>query len=368
MNNKKLIIFMPSIEGGGVEKNLFLIANYIASRIKNIGLLTASRGFDHKFKNLEIIKPNFNFLKNSGRKFKYIICLLELLKIIITKQNITVFAFQANLYCIILCKIFNKKVIIRSNSSPSGWSKNFIKKKIFKFILGLADKIIVNSLDFKKEFKKKFNINATCIYNPLNKNEIIKLAKERVNFSFYRKNKRHLKIITIGRFTDQKDHITLLKAINEIKSKIKFKLLVMGRGINKQKIINYISENSLNKDVKVLGFQKNPFKYLNLADLFILSSRYEGLPNVLLEAASLKKYIISTDCPTGPREILNDGKGGSLIKIGDHKNLSKNIINYSINKEKLKKKINFTYKNLLRFDKKNNLNKYLNEVKIYLTN
>ena len=56
MNNKKLIIFMPSIEGGGVEKNLFLIANYIASRIKNIGLLTASRGFDHKFKNLEIIK------------------------------------------------------------------------------------------------------------------------------------------------------------------------------------------------------------------------------------------------------------------------------------------------------------------------
>ena len=363
MNNKKLIIFMPSIEGGGVEKNLFIIANFLSSKIKDLSLITASREFDHKFKNLKIIKPSFNYWANSKRKYKYLICLLELLRLIINKKNITVFAFQANLYCILLCKIFNKKIIIRSNSSPSGWSNNFIKKKIFTSILGLADRIIVNSLDFKKEFKLKFNINATCIYNPLNQSEIIKLSKKKVDFPFYKKNKDYLKIITVGRFTDQKDHLTLLKAINLIHNKLRFKLLIIGRGVNEKKILNYIAKKKLENSVKILGFQKNPFKYLKLADLFILSSKFEGLPNVLLEAASLKKFIISTNCPTGPKEILCNGKGGFLFKIEDYKSLSKKIINYSINKKKLEQKINFTYKNLFRFDKKSNLKKYLDEIK-----
>jgi glycosyltransferase involved in cell wall biosynthesis len=70
----------------------------------------------------------------------------------------------------------------------------------------------------------------------------------------------------------------------------------------------------MNKIVKILNFKKNPFPYLKKADLFLLTSKFEGLPNVLLEAATLKKNIISTDCPTGPREILNNGKYGFYVK------------------------------------------------------
>ena len=363
MKKKYLVIFMPSIEGGGVEKNLFIIANYFSSKDNNIKLITASKGFDQKFKNIDIIKPKLSFLKNTSRKFKYLICLLELLKLILSRKEVSVFAFQANLYCIILCKIFNIKVIIRSNSSPTGWSKNSLKKFIFKYLLGLADKVIVNSIDFKKQFKVLFNINAKCIYNPLNKSEILKYSKEYVELPFYQKNKKSLKIITIGRFTDQKDHSTLLRSLNEIKNKIDFKLLIIGRGVNKYKMINYIKENNLKKNVKILPFQNNPFKYLMISDLFILTSKFEGLPNVLLEAAVLKKFIISTNCPTGPREILQNGKGGFLFKIGDYKNLSQKILNYHQNKKKLKVKINHNYKNLVRFDINKNLQKYYTEIK-----
>lgn len=366
MKKKYLVIFMPSIEGGGVEKNLFIIANYFSSKDNNIKLITASKGFDQKFKNIDIIKPKLSFLKNTSRKFKYLICLLELLKLILSRKEVSVFAFQANLYCIILCKIFNIKVIIRSNSSPTGWSKNSLKKFIFKYLLGLADKVIVNSIDFKKQFKVLFNINAKCIYNPLNKSEILKYSKEYVELPFYQKNKKSLKIITIGRFTDQKDHSTLLRSLNEIKNKIDFKLLIIGRGVNKYKMINYIKENNLKKNVKILPFQNNPFKYLMISDLFILTSKFEGLPNVLLEAAVLKKFIISTNCPTGPREILQNGKGGFLFKIGDYKNLSQKILNYHQNKKKLKVKINHNYKNLVRFDINKNLQKYYTEIKKYI--
>ena len=219
----KLVIFMPSIEGGGVEKNLFLISNFLAKKIKDTNLITADKIYNKKFKNINIINPTLDANQSSTRKFKYVLCLYELIKLIKKDKKITVFAFQANFYCVIICKIlFDVNLITRSNSSPSGWSQNFLKKIIFKYLFKLIDCVIVNSLDFKKELKKKFNVNSICIYNPLNSHQIIKLSKQKINFSFFNSNKE-LKIINIGRFVDQKDHMTLLQAINIIKNKINFK-------------------------------------------------------------------------------------------------------------------------------------------------
>ena len=94
------------------------------------------------------------------------------------------------------------------------------------------------------------------------------------------------------------------------------------------------------------------------SDLFILTSLYEGLPNVLLEALTLKKFIISTNCPTGPKEILLNGKAGNLFRLGDYKTLSKLIIKYKKNRNKELKQIELGYKNLDRFDFDKNLKLY----------
>ena len=176
---------MPSIEIGGVEKNLYLISNFLAKKITWISLITADYSKKSNFKKIKITTPKIFGLKIKSRKIKYLLCLFELLKIILLDKKITVLSFQANLYCIIICKIFNVKIIVRSNASPDGWSGNFIKKKIFKAILGLANCVIVNSYDFKNEFKKNFNIKAKCIYNPLNKNEIIQNSKKKNKFFFF---------------------------------------------------------------------------------------------------------------------------------------------------------------------------------------
>ena len=106
---------MPSIEGVGVEKNLFLISNYLSDKFSDLCLITASDDYKKSFKTLKIITPYFNLVK-FGRKIKYIFCLYELLKIIIKKKNIVILSFQANLYCILLSKLFNTKIIVRSNS------------------------------------------------------------------------------------------------------------------------------------------------------------------------------------------------------------------------------------------------------------
>ena len=200
------------------------------------------------------------------------------------------------------------------------------------------------------------------IYNPLNKSEISKLSNKKIKFPFFDKDKSSLKIINVGRFTDQKDHLTLLRAVNKIKKKINIKLLIIGRGVKLKEIKNFTKNNNLEKKIKILNFKLNPFPYIKKSDLFILTSKFEGLPNVLLEAATLKKFIISTNCPTGPKEILRNGKNGFLCKTGDYKNIAQKIFLYKKNKKKLKYMINHNYNDLQRFDYKKNLNIYLNEI------
>ena len=357
---KKLIIFIPSIEGGGVEKNLFIISNYLKDKIKSISVITISNKFKNRFLGkIRFISPKADFWNSIGRRKKFFVGLFLLFLEVLKDRNVLVFSFQGNIYCTLLCKILGVKVIVRSNSAPDGWSQNKFKYLIFKYVLKSADRVIVNSLDFKKKFKTKFGINAECIYNPLNKREIIKKSKFKSKIKF---DKKKLKLINVGRYTNQKDQLTLLKAVNRIKNKIKFNLLLVGRGIEKKNLTKYIRENNLSKYVKLIDFQNNPFNLIKSADVFILSSLYEGLPNVLLESQVLKKFIISSNCPTGPREILLNGKAGFLFNVGDYVKLSDLILYFSKNKKSLSKKISIGHKNLNRFDYIQNLKRYLNIV------
>lgn len=358
---KKLIIFMPSIEGGGVEKNLFLVSNYLCKKLNNVTLITISKKYKKKFNNsIKFISLTSNVWDKLSRRSKYFLSIFLLIKEILKSRNIVVFAFQANIYCIIICKLFSIKVIARSNSAPAGWSKNILKRLVFKFFLNLADKVMVNSIQFKSDLKKEFDVNATCIYNPLNDDEIIKKAKKKSKKIFI--NKKKLKILNIGRLTEQKDQITLLKALNQIKEIVKFEAIIIGRGKLQKKLSEYILQNNLNQFIKIIDFVDNPFPLLKQAELFILSSKYEGLPNVLLEALTLKKFIISSKCPTGPQEILLNGKGGLLFNVGNHNQLANKIIYYKKNKKKCLKKLSHAVKKLHRFDYQINLKKYLNLV------
>ena len=367
MKQKKLLIFIPSIEGGGVEKNLYIIANYLSQNISKVSLISCSVRQKKKFNNeINFISPFFSFWDKTTRRTKYLVCLVILIKEIIKDKNMLVFSFQANLYAALICHFFGIKIISRSNTSPSGWSKNFLKFFLYKLFLKLPNHIIVNSKNFKKEFQSLFKVKTQCIYNPLNLSEILFKSKQKIKNNFFKKNT--LNILAAGRLVEQKDFMTFLKSIALLKSKINFKALIIGKGIEKKKLDQFILKNNLKQNVKIIKFQSNLYKYINKCNLFVLTSKYEGLPNVLLEAQALKKFIISTDCPTGPREILLGGKAGDLIKVGDYRSLSRKILNFQVNKnkKKIKNKISLGSKYLHRFDETTNLKKYLLAVKKFI--
>jgi len=356
---KKLLVFIPSIEDGGVEKNLYLISNYLKDCGINLEILTANHDKSKKFKKgIRLIGTKSIFWQKQNRFIKYLVCLIFLFfNLIVRKDKPLVFAFQANIYAIFVAKLLNTKIITRSNTAPAGWSKNILKFFLYKIFLGFADDIMVNSLEFQKSFKKKFNINPKCIYNPFDKDYINFFLKKKEKIKFFKKN--YLNLISVGRLHDQKDHLTLLKSINLLKKNFKLRLIIIGKGKKKRILQNFILKNNLQDRVRLFGYLKNPYNYINSSDIVISTSKFEGLPNILLEAQYLKKYIISTNCQTGPKEILLNGKAGDLITIGNYKKLSFLIKNYYKRKKIIKKKIFIGTKNFHRFNYKFNCNKYL---------
>ena len=236
MNQKKIILFIPSIEKGGAEKNLFIISNYLSNRFEKLTVISASKKVKKNFnKKIEFLCPDNEIWDIFGRGIKTFISIFFLIKEILQNRKILVLSFQANIYAIIICKIFSINIITRSNSFPDDWANNFIKKFIFKKILPLANKNIVNSIETKNKFKLNYKINAKCIYNPLNRKEILKLSKKKVQNIYL--NENSLKIIHVGRFSVEKDHITFLNALALLKKKINFEAVIMGRGSLKKKII-----------------------------------------------------------------------------------------------------------------------------------
>ena len=350
---KKLVIYIPSIESGGVEKNLFYISDYLLKKNIDLYVVTANRNKKKFFNNkIKFISPKNNKWNNSTRLMKTLICLSLFLKTP-TIRNTPVFSFQSNISAIIISKILGLKVIIRLNTSTEKYIDSQIKKIIFNFFYSMSDKIIVNSLKFKKNLKKTLKLNSVLIYNP------IKIENKKKVLIKYFSNFKGIKILSIGRLTDQKDQIIILKSLKIlVQKKLNFRFLLIGAGDKGSELKNFVKKNNLSNYVRFAGFKMNAFKYIRSSDLFILSSKFEGLPNVLIEAQVQGVPIISSNCSTGPNEILQNGRLGSLFKVGNYNSLSKLILNFYNNKNSYLKKANLAKKFLYRYDYKTNLDKY----------
>lgn len=125
-------------------------------------------------------------------------------------------------------------------------------------------------------------------------------------------------IVTAARLHEQKDLPTLLRAFKQVRAVKIIKLFIVGDGPLKDSVTRWAIEVGIERDVEMTGFQKNPFPYIARADVFVLSSLYEGFGNVIVEAMALGVPVVATDCPSGPGEIIRDGENGFLVTVGDH--------------------------------------------------
>jgi glycosyltransferase involved in cell wall biosynthesis len=125
------------------------------------------------------------------------------------------------------------------------------------------------------------------------------------------------RVLSVGSLIEQKDHETLIKAISLLSDIGNLKLVILGKGHLYNKLESLIEKYKLQNRVELAGFVSNPDKWFSSADLFVLSSRWEGFGNVIVESLEYGTPVVSTDCPSGPSEILNDGTYGKLVQVGD---------------------------------------------------
>lgn len=201
--------------------------------------------------------------------------------------------------------------IIHSNTSTEHLgSRTGIKRVLARFKINniyRKHNCICVSKGVLDDLQKNFNIkrNKSVIYNPINTNALI---EKKNNITSYTVDDEYL--IHIGKFNDAKRHDRLIEAYK--KSNIDTKLVLVGKGCKEDKIINIIKRLDLKDMVILPGFQKNPYPLLAGAKGFILSSDYEGLPTVILEALALNVPVVSTNCPSGPNEILPESSLSEL--------------------------------------------------------
>ena len=209
----------------------------------------------------------------------------------------------------------------------------------------------MNSKFFQKELNI-VNLRSHLIYN------LIINEKKRKKLNFFNKFKG-LKILNIGRLTNQKDQLTIIKSLNILRRKgINFRCSIIGRGTFKNVLNTEINKLNLNKNIKLVGFKSHAEQYISQSDIFVLSSKFEGLPNVLIESQKYGVPVISSNCPTGPKEILMNGKLGELFPVGNYIILANKLFDFSQNKKILKLKSSKAKKYLKRFDPIINSRKY----------
>jgi len=163
------------------------------------------------------------------------------------------------------------------------------------------------------------------IRNPVVTPELYQKAAEPLEHPWFNSDAAPV-IIAVGRLTRQKDFPTLLRAFALVRQHQPCHLMILGEGNDRAKLEQLTEELGISTDVELPGFVINPFNYIARARLFVLSSRWEGSPNSLTEALALGTPVVSTDCPSGPQELLAGGRYGPLVQMGDHRAMAEAII------------------------------------------
>ena len=303
---KNLAIFLYSLGSGGAERVASILVNNLYKKY-NITLVLMNDTIFYKVPEaVEIIYLEKSKINESGIKklLKLPFLGLKYKKILKEKEiDISLSLMTRPNYINIFAKIFGSRIrtILSERSMFSQYYssnslQSLINKKLVR-LYNLADLVIPNSkengLDLVENFKIKTKIKT--IYNLVDIKTIKEKSQQDIDIE-----KRRFTFVTIGRLDEGKNHKLILEAIKYIEAD----LWIIGDGELKEDLGLRIESLGLRDKVKLLGRHKNPYKFLSRADCFVFSSNHEGFPNVLLEALSCELPIISTDCQSGPREIL----------------------------------------------------------------
>lgn len=340
----KILFVVDKLEVGGTERSAVTLCNYWVNKGYDIYLIVI---FSGKGKNDYFLEKNVKLIyladivKSKKKNIFNSIHRLVKLRILLNKIKpnlILSFLTHVNVVTIIFSINSNIPRIISERNYPPLKITPLFWIIARKFLYRYADCLVVQTKTTKKwidkniKTKKTFIIPNPCIHPVPLSNPVIDTHK------IFKKNIKY--IIAVGRFDKQKGFEILIKVFSKIiKDHNEWNLIIVGDGNLRKKYINLIKNLKLENKVILPGRAGNIQDFYNKSDIFVLSSKYEGFPNVLLEAMSNGLPVISTNCKTGPSDIINHYQNGILISLENFEielfnELKKLIIDHTL-REKL---------------------------------
>jgi glycosyltransferase involved in cell wall biosynthesis len=196
------------------------------------------------------------------------------------------------------------------------------------FLYPYADKIIAVSQGVAKDLANTAKLplsSIQTIYNPVISPEILESAKQPIEHKWFASDEIPI-ILGVGKLEAQKDFSTLIKAFAKVRQHREALLVILGWGPDRPQLELLIQKLNLQDDIDLPGYSQNPYAYMARSSVFALSSAWEGLANVLIEAMALGIPVVSTNCESGPSEVLANGKYGYLTPVGDSEALAESIL------------------------------------------
>ena len=191
-----------------------------------------------------------------------------------------------------------------------------------------ADAVVAVSQDTAERFSAATGLSRdeiSVIYNPVVTPDLFVQTRVHVDHPWFADGAPPV-VLSAGRLTRQKDHDTLLRAFARVRQEAAARLVILGEGESRPALEQLADQLGVQADVQFPGFVDNPFAFMARARLFVLSSRWEGCPNVLIEAMACGVPVVSTDCPSGPAEVLQGGAYGRLVPVGDVEAMAQAIL------------------------------------------
>ena len=327
----KVALFLPSLRGGGAERVMVNLARGFYDQGINVDLVLAKAEGPY----LSEVPAGVRVIDlHSSRVLFSLPGLVRYLRrerpqsILSAMDHANIVAIWARKLSGVPCRVIVSvhNTLSRTTAHSSNLRVRLIPNLI-RIFYPWADDIVTVSNGVADDFASTIGLQRErikVIYNPVITPELFEKAREPLDHPWFAAGQPPV-VLSVGRLTKQKDYPTLIRAFALVRRKYPARLMILGEGEERAKLEALAQELGLQDDISLPGFVDNPYAYMARAAVFVLSSAWEGLPTVLIEAMAVGRPVIATDCPSGPAEILENGKWGKLVPVGDVEALAEAI-------------------------------------------
>jgi glycosyltransferase involved in cell wall biosynthesis len=323
MTRNRIALFLPNLHAAGAERVMVHLANGLAQR-------------DHPV-DMVLVRAEGAFLSDLGAGVQIVdlqstrtfSAILPLARYLAKQRPAVLFSAleHANVSAVFAGWLSGAKThIVPTLHVPRTMDlrtrrgfKAVILHRCIKWCYRRASALVCVSADLADDLVRVLNLDRRkvhVIYNPVIHAGIESMSREGLEHPWFAPGQPPV-ILAVGRLMEQKDHGTLLRAVSTLRRTLDVRLVILGEGPERPRLEALVRSLGLESSVSMPGLVTNPYAYMARADLFVLSSAWEALPTVLIEALAVGAKVVSTDCMTGPAEILQGGRYGNLTPVGD---------------------------------------------------